>query len=122
MIILVKIHNYFFDEDEFIPDKDRGGETRRSLNGKAHTTVIGKSNKFMRFEVTINGMKTEQLKYIYEIEDYLYDENNESIEFIDPDGNNYNIIIPLPLEDSISVSGTNNNYNVTLTLEEIGGE
>lgn len=120
MIGLIKLYNYFFEEESFIPRRDREGQTRRSLNGKAHTTIIGEDNKYNTFELEFEGVTTKQLLLFLDIESVLYDDNEQFIEFIDPNGNQYEVIIPAPLEDSFEVDGDIDNYSITLTLEERG--
>lgn len=120
MIGLIQLYNYFFEEENFIRRRNREGQTKRSLNGKAHTTIIGKDNKYNVFELEFEGMTTNQLLLFLKIESVLYDDNEEFVKFVDPNGNEYEVIIPAPLEDNFEVDGDDDNYSITLTLEERG--
>ena len=121
---MIKLYQYFFDKDNVdsvTPAKEIGGESRRSLNGRLHTIMIGSNNKYETFQVELSGLDLNKLKIIYTIIDLIYDTDIESVEFITPEGEEYQVTIPLPLEDSFNVEGEKDNYSVSLTLEEIEG-
>lgn len=120
---MIKIHNYFYDDDvvdSVVPKKIRQGETIRSLNNRAHTTIIGKNNAYWRFTIELEGVTTEGLYNLFDVEDYLYEEDNDFIEFMDEQGEEYELILPMPTEDNFTVSGEKDNFSVTLVLEEGG--
>jgi len=121
---MIKLYKYFFEDeviDNYNPEKVVQGETRRSLNGKAHTTTLGSNAEYMRFNLELTGLTSRQLEYIMEIIDKMIKPGSENaIEFVNQEGESYDVIIPLPLEDNADISGELDNYSVTLVLEEEG--
>lgn len=117
----IRLHKYFFEIENYIFNKVEMGESRRSLGGRNHNIRFGSQDSdYYTFSMEIPNLKTKELLNLYLITEYL--KTNDFIEFEDDKGNIYKVIIPLPLDDSISVSGDDNNYDVSLSIEEYGGD
>ena len=120
---IIQVYNYFFEVESYIQREVSRGETRRSLNNRAHTIVIGENSGYKEFEIEMVGLDQDKVDMIYKIKDYLYyeDNNEDSVELVSPTGATFDVIIPLPIEDSITVTGEEDDYTVVLMLEEKGG-
>ena len=118
---MIQLQNYFFEEESCSPSYNLNGETKRSLNGKAHTNRLGQEYK--TFDVEILNLTETELGNIFHVISNLYPEvgnGEESVKFVDKDDNEYQVIIPLPIQDNLNISDFDGLYDVNLTLVETG--
>ena len=119
---MIRLYKYFFEVDEIIPSPEIMGESTRSLNGTLHTNRIGKM--FHRFEIEFEDLDKNDIGNIYYILNLIYPNEGqgiESIEFVDEEGSQYDVTIPLPLDDSIDIENSNGVYEATITVETVRG-
>lgn len=119
---MIKLYKYFFEPESVTPSPHKMGETTRSLNGTAHTNRLG--GGYYTFQIELNGLNRKEIGNIIYIINILYPDDGsglESIEFVDEDGNSYDVIIPLPVEDSVEIEGEGSEYSCSITVEERKG-
>ena len=117
---MIKLYKYYFDESYFNPTPNRIGTSKRSRTGKIFTDYS--SDEFKTFEININGLDEIQHGHLLYIVSLIYSEENEyeSLDFIDPYGNEYTVKIPL--EDGYDYEpseGKKELYNWQLELWEV---
>ena len=127
---MIKIYKYFFDDkyiNEFAPQKIVQGETRRSIGGKAHTTIISDPTNetnddigYYRFNIELNGLKYRQVSFLEEIKMKVINGDIEDFELMTPWGETYDVFIPLPSEEHFDITGESGNFMANLVLEERG--
>jgi len=119
---MIKLYKYFFEVDEITPSPEILGESTRSLNGTLHTNRTGKM--FHTFEIEFEDLDKYDIGNLYYILNLLYPNEGqglESIEFVDEDGAEYDVTIPLPLNDSVDIENSNGVYEATIIVETVRG-
>jgi len=120
---MITLYKYFYEPDSVSPQPNKMGQTTRTLNGTAHTNRMGGS--YNTFEIELTGLSKLQLGNILYTVNVLYPDDGstglDSIEFIDENGDKYDVIIPLPLEDNLEIGGEKDDYECTITITEVKG-
>lgn len=112
---IIKLENYFFDEDycKVIPVPN--GETKRSLNGTIHTDF---TSKYYTIDLKISDLEKQEHELLLYILYLLYPDSGgtpvDYITLVDKLNNSYKVVIP---QNSYKIDEDNEYFTWELTLE-----
>ncbi|MFW6377351.1 MAG: hypothetical protein ACOCZ5_01770 [bacterium] len=90
---MIRIYNYFYDEDKCEPLPVIKGKTRRSFSGKVHSDY---SSKYSEYSITLNNLNKKQHDQMTWLLFSLYPDTGEPLEsfkFVDNVGNEFQMTI-----------------------------
>lgn len=93
---MIRLYNYFFDEDKCEVKPIIKGETTQSFSVKFHTDYVG---KYYEINLRIRDLNKKEHGLLIYILYLLYPDEGEPLEnilFVSNIGEEYNVIVPLP--------------------------
>lgn len=116
---MVRLHKYFFEENEYNINERRQGNSQRSRKGRLFTDYT--SDAYRTFELTLDNLSEQEHYNLLYITSLVFPSTGGSIDldFVDPHGGSYIVSIPV---DGYNYNPKNTEEDLwvwEITLEEV---